>query len=187
MSTVPFAGCDTTSSFRGIGKKTAWAAWQGYPDVTETLLTISDDPTLLTLDSIHMARLERWTVVVYSKSSGCSRVNDVRRQLFTHDTTTLDHTPPPHTHTGNAASTCKASSVPGRLHLETRKAATPRCSGCFSVGLDARREHETLGAILDCSRRRQQSVCSPPPLWMWKGVQRKLQMCQSRNQVHYSV
>ena len=35
---------------------------------------------------------------------------------------TLDHTPPPpHTHTGNAASTCKASSVPGRLHLETTR------------------------------------------------------------------
>ena len=88
---------------------------------------------------------------------------------------------------GSAPSTCKASSVPGRLHLETSKAATPRCPGCFSVGLDARREHETLGAILDCSRRRQQSVCSPPPLWMWKGVQRKLQMCQSRSQVHYSI
>ena len=150
----------------------------GQHDLTETLLTLSDDPTLLTLDSIHMARLERWTVVMYSKSSGCSRVNDVRRQLFTHGTRTLDHIP----HTGSAASTCKASSVPGRLHLETSKAATPRCPGCFSVGLDARREHETLGAILDCSRRRQQSVCSPPPLWMWKGVQRKLQMCQSRNQ-----
>ena len=95
-----FTGCDTTSSFLGIGKKTAWAAWQGYPELTETLLTLSDDPTLLTLDSIHMARLESWTVFMYSKSSGCSRVNDVRRQLFSHCTRTLDHTPPPtHTHT----------------------------------------------------------------------------------------
>ena len=90
-----------------------------------------------------MARFERWTVVMYSKSSGCSRVNDVRRQLFTHCTRTLDHIP----HTGSAASTCKASSVPGRLHLKTSKAATPRCPGCFSVGLDARHKHETLGAI----------------------------------------
>ena len=89
-----FTGCDTTSSFLGIGKKTAWAAWQAYPDLTETLLTLSDDPTLLTLDSIHMACLERWTVVMYSKSSGCSRVNDVRYQLFTHGTRTLDHIPP---------------------------------------------------------------------------------------------
>ena len=89
-----FTGCDTTSSFLGIGKKIAWAAWQAYPDLTETLLTLSDDPTLLTLDSIHMARLERWTVVMYSKSSGCSRVNDVRRQLFTHGIRTLVHIPP---------------------------------------------------------------------------------------------
>ena len=89
-----FTGCDTTSSFLGIGKKTAWAAWQAYPDLTETLLTLSDDPTLLTLDSIHMARLERWTVVTYNQSSDCSRVNDVRRQLFTHGTRTLDHIPP---------------------------------------------------------------------------------------------
>ena len=133
-----FTGCDTTSSFLDIGKKTAWAAWQAFPDLTETLLTLSNDPTLLTLDSIHMARLERWTVVMYIKSSGGSRVKDVRRQLFTHGTRTLDHTPPP-THTGSAASTCKVSSVPGRLHLETTKAATPRCPGCFSVGLDARR------------------------------------------------
>ena len=132
-----FTGCDTTSSFLGIGKKTAWAAWQAYPDLTETLLTLSDDPTLLTLDYIHMARLEYWTVVMYS-----------RTQMYT----------------GSAASTCKASSVPGRLHLETSKAATPRYPGCFSVGLNARREHETLGAIKDCSRRRQQSMCSPPPL-----------------------
>ena len=86
-----FTGCDTTSSFLGIGKKTAWAAWQAYPDLTETLLTLSDDPTLLTLGSIHMVRLECWTVVMYSKGSGCSRVNDVRRQLITHGTRTLGH------------------------------------------------------------------------------------------------
>ena len=128
-------GCNKTSSFLGIGKKTAWAAWQGYPDLTEALLTLSDDPTLLTLDSIHMARFECWAVVMYSKCSGCSRVNDVRRQVFTHGTRTLNHTHP-HTHTGNPASTCKASSVPGRLHLETSKAATPRCPGRFSVYFD---------------------------------------------------
>ena len=28
-------GCDTVSSFAGIGKKTAWAAWNVYPEVTE--------------------------------------------------------------------------------------------------------------------------------------------------------
>ena len=29
-------GCDTTSAFRGKGKKSAWQAWQAYDEVTET-------------------------------------------------------------------------------------------------------------------------------------------------------
>ncbi len=68
------SGCDTTSSFLGIGKKTAWAAWDAYPDLSATLIALTEDPPLLTLDSIHMARLERWTVIMYAKGSGCARV-----------------------------------------------------------------------------------------------------------------
>ena len=36
-----FIGCDTTSSFLGIGKKTAWAAWQVYSYFTETKFSLS--------------------------------------------------------------------------------------------------------------------------------------------------
>lgn len=89
-----FTGCDTASSFLGIGKKTAWAAWEAYPELTDTLLTVSDNPLLLSLDSIHMERLERWTVIMYSKSCGCSRVNDTRRQLFCQGKRTLENIPP---------------------------------------------------------------------------------------------
>ena len=32
-----FTGCDVTSSFFGIGKKTAWNAWESFPEVTEPL------------------------------------------------------------------------------------------------------------------------------------------------------
>ena len=35
-------GCDTVSSFAGIGKKTAWAAWNVYPDVTEAFEELMD-------------------------------------------------------------------------------------------------------------------------------------------------
>ena len=89
-----FTGCDTTSSFLGIGKKTAWAAWDAYPQLTDTLLALSDEPDLISLDSIHMERLERWTVIMYSKSCGCSRVNDARRQFFSHGKCTLEKIPP---------------------------------------------------------------------------------------------
>ena len=36
-----FTGCDTVSSFKAIGKKTAWERWQSFDDVTEAFLTIS--------------------------------------------------------------------------------------------------------------------------------------------------
>ena len=32
-------GCDTTSAFRGKGKKSAWQAWQAFEEVTDTLCT----------------------------------------------------------------------------------------------------------------------------------------------------
>ena len=38
-----FTGCDTTSSFGGRGKKTAWNTWKVFPEVTaafEDLLLI---------------------------------------------------------------------------------------------------------------------------------------------------
>ena len=41
-----------------------------------------------------MERLERWAVIMDSKSLGCSRVNDARRQLFTHVTRMFDHISP---------------------------------------------------------------------------------------------
>ena len=55
-------GCDTTSHFLGCGKKTAWQAWTCYPNLTETLIDLTQDPTLLTLASIHMQRLDRFVV-----------------------------------------------------------------------------------------------------------------------------
>uniref|UniRef100_A0A1X7TMT0 Uncharacterized protein n=1 Tax=Amphimedon queenslandica TaxID=400682 RepID=A0A1X7TMT0_AMPQE len=33
-----FAGCDTTSSFYGTGKKTAWEAWKCFPDATSSFI-----------------------------------------------------------------------------------------------------------------------------------------------------
>ena len=38
-------GCDTTSSFAGIGKRTAWSAWNAFDDVTPALCTLAQMPT----------------------------------------------------------------------------------------------------------------------------------------------
>ena len=36
-----FTGCDSTASFFGRGKKTAWQIWQAYPEVTSAFLYMS--------------------------------------------------------------------------------------------------------------------------------------------------
>ena len=53
-----YTGCDLTSSMCGVGKKTAWAAWKHYPEVTRTMIELTDNPTELDEDVIHMERLD---------------------------------------------------------------------------------------------------------------------------------
>ena len=36
-----FTGCDTTSAFLGKGKKSAWEAWNSYPEVTQAFVNTS--------------------------------------------------------------------------------------------------------------------------------------------------
>lgn len=89
-----FTGCDVTSSFLGIGKKTAWNVWLIFPEVTLTMIALTEDPNELTEDSVHMQRLERFTVLMYSKSSNCTMVNEARQSMFIHNLKSLDSIPP---------------------------------------------------------------------------------------------
>lgn len=71
------SGCDTTSAFRGRGKKSPWQAWQAYQEVTLTFTFLAAHPfEHLHADSDHFQRIERWTVVLYDKTSPLSSVNE---------------------------------------------------------------------------------------------------------------
>ena len=83
-----FTGCDVVSSMLGIGKKTAWNA---YPKVTNTFVVIIQDPSSLILDSLHMRRLERWAVLMYSKNCDAELLNDAMKVMFTHSLKSLDY------------------------------------------------------------------------------------------------
>ena len=76
-------GCDTVSQFLRCGKKTAWSAWQSTPGLTDALVALTSDPQEINEQSEHMHTLERFVVVMYSKSCGLSRVNEARLRLFT--------------------------------------------------------------------------------------------------------
>ena len=77
-----------------IGKKTAWNAWNAYPKVTNTFVAIIEDPSSLILDSLQMRRLERWTVLVYSKNCDAELLNGAMKVMFTHSLKSLDYIPP---------------------------------------------------------------------------------------------
>ena len=78
-----FTGCDTTSSFFGKSKKSAWLAWDSYPEATRAFLHIAQHPyEPIDLSSQHFLILERFTVVLYHKSSSLSSVNEARREMF---------------------------------------------------------------------------------------------------------
>ena len=88
-------GCDTTSAFRGKGKKSAWQAWQAYEEVTETFEFLATHPfEHLHSDSEHFQRIERLIVVLYSKTCPLTSVNEAREELFCRNNRKMDMIPP---------------------------------------------------------------------------------------------
>ena len=90
-----FTGCDTTSSFFGRTKKTAWATWNAYTKVNEAFHYMSSNPFSQTLfTSSYFPLLERFTVLLYDKSSALESVNQERLHLFSKKNKTLEYLPP---------------------------------------------------------------------------------------------
>ena len=87
-------GFDTTLQFLGCGKKTAWAAWTSIPDLTDTLVALTHDPDLFSLQSVHKQWIERFVIVLYIKACNAAGVNAARHQLFTTGSKMLENIPP---------------------------------------------------------------------------------------------
>lgn len=79
---------DIVSAMYGIGKKTAWNAWAAYPPTPS--FAITQNPTSLTLEPVHMQVLEHWTLLMYGKNCGVESVNEARKLLFTYGLKSLD-------------------------------------------------------------------------------------------------
>ena len=75
-----FTGCDTVSQFAGRGKKTAWAAWEVFPEVTKTFASI---PFSKNLTEDDLASLQKFVVLMYSRTCPVFSVNKCRKYLFT--------------------------------------------------------------------------------------------------------
>ena len=57
--------------------------WQNTPGLTEILLMLITEPYAFNADSDYMKMIERFVVIMCSKSCGVERVNEARVRLFT--------------------------------------------------------------------------------------------------------
>ena len=89
-----YTGCDTISVFCGKGKKSAWDAWSSYRG--HSGLQLHGSKWALSLDNRwpHFKLLERYTVVIYDKTSHSGSINEARRELFCQKNKTMEHIQP---------------------------------------------------------------------------------------------
>ena len=90
-----FTGCDTTSQFFGKGKKSSWDSWKSFPDVTKAFqCTISHAFQLLQLGSPVFELLERYTCILYDRTTSMCSVNELRQELFCKGSKMMENIPP---------------------------------------------------------------------------------------------
>jgi hypothetical protein len=88
-------GCDTTSAFKGKGKKSVWQAWKAYDEVTETLGHLACHPfETINTDTDHFEKLDKMTVILYDKTSYLMSAIQARTEIFCRKNTSMDRMPP---------------------------------------------------------------------------------------------
>ncbi|KAG7168438.1 putative nuclease HARBI1-like 24 [Homarus americanus] len=73
-------------------KKTAWATWNAFPEVTTAFLSLASTPSELP-DGV-LSTQERFIVLLYDSTSTCCDVNVLRKKLFSRKSRSLEDLPP---------------------------------------------------------------------------------------------
>ena len=88
-------GCDTTSAFKGLGKKKGYDIFNSYPAAVTAFGSFFINPFQnLTEEMEEFKTIQRFIILMYSKTSDHFRVNDARLELFFQKTRNLDSIPP---------------------------------------------------------------------------------------------
>ncbi|KAG0695452.1 hypothetical protein GWK47_026888 [Chionoecetes opilio] len=93
----PFPDRDDQPPFpvRRNGKKSAWEAWNAYVEVTEAFNNFMNHPYMtVTVNCKQFQLLERFTVIIYNKTSNLDSVNEARRELFSQKNRPMEKIPP---------------------------------------------------------------------------------------------
>ena len=65
------------TAFVGHDKKTAWAVWNSFPELTNALLELAHAPTEISKQAMHV--IEMFVILIYYRTSTCTDVNQARK------------------------------------------------------------------------------------------------------------
>ncbi len=90
-----FTGCDTTSTFFGKTKRSAWNTWNAFSHVNAAFLHMVENAFGdVSASCEFFSLLERFTVLLYDKSSVLKSVNEARLELFCKKNRSMENLPP---------------------------------------------------------------------------------------------
>jgi len=90
-----------TYQLLGCGKKTPWTARNSIPALTYTLITLNEAPESFTMEYVHMQCIERFVVLMYSKTCSSATVNDAGTIYFQMEVVPLTVFRQPRQHSSN--------------------------------------------------------------------------------------
>ena len=76
-----FTDCDQVSFMSFVSKNTLWGIWNFFDEATPVFMKLSDQPTIEDVKRA-MPTINRFTVLLYNKTSNCLTTNECRRELF---------------------------------------------------------------------------------------------------------
>ena len=79
-------------SFSDRRKKTVWATWRAFLEVTDAFIELERMPSAVSEES--MSWLESFVVLMYDNTCDTMEINEARKQLFAHKGRTLEDIPP---------------------------------------------------------------------------------------------
>ena len=88
-----FTGCDQVSYFNSCKKKTAWKTWTTFPEITAAFVRLSDTPSHQDVTEA-FPLIERFTCLMYKRTTNAVSVNEARREMFVKDNRDLETIPP---------------------------------------------------------------------------------------------
>ena len=73
----------------------AWEAWNSFPEITSVFSKIALQPFKnFDTETSHFQMLERYTVLLYNKSSMMEHVDEARMELFCQENKSMENIPP---------------------------------------------------------------------------------------------